>query len=658
MAVNAGRAMIKVYADNTALARGLKHAQAKLRAFSAGVARIGGALMAASAAGIAPLLFATRQFATFGDQVDKMSKRTGIGAAALSEIAFAAEQGGAALADVEKAVRRMQRTVLDAAQGTKEAKDALDGLGLSLGELSALAPEDQFTLILDRLKGIADPTIRAATAMEVFGRSGTAMLPMIQDFAALRKEARDLGITLTQEDATAAAALTDAMNRVRRTIKAVSVAVGGALAPMLTAMATSIASVIARAAKWIRQNRELVVTVAKIAAVVGLAGAALVALGGAGFALSTVIGGLATLVGGAVAVIGAMVGIVATLLSPVVLATAAVVAWGGALLYTSSIGGRALAWLGEQFHVLMGVAVAAWQGIANALAAGDIALAARILWLTLKTAWLSGTEQLRKSWTEFADAFQRIGADAFYGALRLMASAWATMRELWADTVAALSTTWTNFGAVVLNGWHAVQGALTKGFLKIMSIWNKNIDFKASAKRIDAETASKIRAVDAERAASVSASKAKHTKDTDRIAADLAAAILGIDTQAGKARAERDAAFALELAETEAALGKAKDEWHAALDAAGKKAAETANAAKAKADAAGGAAPGGGMAKDRLRAATEAIGTFSARGLSGMGYGSSAADRTATAAEGTKDLLKRLVAKTESDGLKVKLSMT
>jgi len=50
-------------------------------------------------------------------------------------------------------------------------------------------------------------------------------------------------------------------------------------------------------------------------------------------------------------------------------------------VYTVS---QVLGWLGEQFNGLKETALAAWQGISAALAAGDIGLAARILWLTLK----------------------------------------------------------------------------------------------------------------------------------------------------------------------------------------------------------------------------------------------------------------------------------
>ena len=50
----------------------------------------------------------------------------------------------------------------------------------------------------------------------------------------------------------------------------------------------------------------------------------------------------------------------------------------------SGAGADALTWLGEQFGRLRDTVYKVMGGIADALAAGDITLAAQILWLSLK----------------------------------------------------------------------------------------------------------------------------------------------------------------------------------------------------------------------------------------------------------------------------------
>ncbi|MFQ3651723.1 MAG: hypothetical protein SNJ75_15470 [Gemmataceae bacterium] len=76
--------------------------------------------------------------------------------------------------------------------------------------------------------------------------------------------------------------------------------------------------------------------------------------------------------------------------------------------HTSDAGSQALGWLGEQFNGLKETTLAAWQGISDALAAGDIGLAARILWLTLKMEFQKGVLWLEEKWIDFKNFF--IGA--------------------------------------------------------------------------------------------------------------------------------------------------------------------------------------------------------------------------------------------------------
>ena len=50
---------------------------------------------------------AIQDYASVGDEIDKMSKRTGFSAEAISKLRFAAEQSGASIETVEKGVKRM-----------------------------------------------------------------------------------------------------------------------------------------------------------------------------------------------------------------------------------------------------------------------------------------------------------------------------------------------------------------------------------------------------------------------------------------------------------------------------------------------------------------------------------------------------------------------
>src|SRR5690606_7203985 len=138
-------------------------------------------------------------------------------------------------------------------------------LGLSVSDLAGLSPDQQFAAIADKIAAIKDPAMRTAAAMDVFGKSGADLIPMMAGGAAgieqLRQRARDLGLTMSTADANAAAAFNDALGELWSTVKAAGNAIGASLAPVLTNLATQLAEGIGTVSKWISENRGLVVAV-------------------------------------------------------------------------------------------------------------------------------------------------------------------------------------------------------------------------------------------------------------------------------------------------------------------------------------------------------------------------------------------------------------
>ena len=98
----------------------------------------------------------------------------------------------------------MAKAITGADEESKAAQQSLDRLGLAAADLQGLSPERQFELIGKRIAGIEDSMVRAGIALELFGRSGTMLLPMLGDLSSLRAEARRLGQTISTEDAEAA----------------------------------------------------------------------------------------------------------------------------------------------------------------------------------------------------------------------------------------------------------------------------------------------------------------------------------------------------------------------------------------------------------------------------------------------------------------------
>jgi hypothetical protein len=492
-AIRAGAAYVELLVNDSKLVRGLANASRKLKAFGAAVTGWGQRIAAIGAAVTAPLIGSAKAFSQMGDQIAKMSKRTGISVESLSELAYAAQLSGASVETLETGVRKMQRSIADAAEGTKTAVDALATLGLTVNDLRGLSPEQQFKLIAERLSQIRNPTLKAALAMELLGRSGTQLLPLMENGAAgidaLQKQARDLGLTMSTEDAKSAEALNDAFDALWKVLKHGVFIIGSALAPTVQKVVERVTQVVVSITGWIKENKNLVVTVFKVAAAVLAGGLAVLGLGYAISATGVIFGAFATIITGVGAAVGVAGSVLASLLTPIGLVSTAVVALGAYLIYASGIGGKAIAWLGERFSDLSDFASEAFSGIADALAAGDIALAAQILWLSLKVAWVKGVGALESAWLTFRNFFIRIAYDAFYGAQAAWEIVQHGLEVAWIETTAFLSKTWTSFTSGFQEAWNSAVNWTSKRLLELQGLFDSSLDVDAAKQMADQELA-------------------------------------------------------------------------------------------------------------------------------------------------------------------------
>jgi len=645
-AIRAGAAYVELYTKDSRLVRGLARASKRLQAFGASVRAMGLRVAAAGAAMLAPLLGAAKLFASTGDQLDKMRARTGFSAEALSELGFAAEQGGASIDQLDRSLAAMARFSVMVERGLKTSTDLLDMLGISAEQFKQASPEERFKLLAEAISKIEDPTLRAGIALNVFGRSGRELLPMLEggraSIEALQEEARRLGITMTDEDATSAAELTDAMNRLKRQLQAVVVQIGAALAPVLTEMQKRIAPLITSVIKWIKENKTLVVTVFKIAAAVVAAGVGLIILGTLISSAGAVIGGLVAVIGAVGTAIAILGKIIALLLTPIGLVILAVVALAGYLLYATGIGGKALTWLGERFQVLKSDALAAWQGIGDALAAGDLALAAKILWLTLKMEWKRGIHFLNGLWIKFKEFFLSIATNAVFGAAKILNDGWAAIEVAWTETVGFLADAWSVFTNLLTKTWHSTVGFIKKAWVRLKSLFDSDVDVDAEVNRINRETSQANEAADNRMLEAVGRRDRERRERRAQIERDRAGVEQTLTDMQREEHARRQRQFAEDLGETEGELADARREWQEAIAEAAKKRAEAESGEpermKELQDSLSFSA--GALGEEQRK--VEVKGTFNALAARGLGA-DNLAERTARAAEqivvNTKDLV-------------------
>jgi hypothetical protein len=152
--------------------------------------------------GLAGITLGTRFIigaAQYADSLQDISKRTGLTGENVQKLAYAAKLSGSSFEGVEKGFKRLQAIVGGSELTALQAK-ALARLGFSLEYLKTLKPDELFEKVALAIGKVPDPTQRAGLAIELMGRSGTEMLPMIKDMQALGEQAEKLGVIMSSAD--------------------------------------------------------------------------------------------------------------------------------------------------------------------------------------------------------------------------------------------------------------------------------------------------------------------------------------------------------------------------------------------------------------------------------------------------------------------------
>ena len=597
--IRAGRAYVEVGTDESQLEKGLRAAEAKVKEFGKAIASIGAKLGALGAAITAPLLGAAKTFADSGSALHDMAERTGVSVEALSTLGFAARQSGTDMETVEGAIRKMQKALVAGSEENIQAEATFESLGMSVEDLMALSPEQQFEALGSAIAAIPNPTARAGAALQVFGKSGTALLPLLHDFAELSDQAREFGLVASTEAADAADRLGDAMDLLHDVIGSVVKSVGSALAPVLTEWSVILARIGKQIKDFVAAHKPMIDLVFRVGVGLTIAGAAFVALGVAISGVGATLGTVATLVGGVTTLFAAIV-------SPIGLVVAGLTGLTTWFLTSTKAGSQALSFLGDAFRDLAKVATDAFKGIGDALKAGDIQLAGQILWAGLKVEWLKGTNYIKGVWSDWSTAI----VATFRGVQFKIAGAWidamAGLEKTLAKTTGNLTGIWNDAIVAIIKKTMPLEGMLGKVF---------GVDIGKALQDAVGNAVS------------------------DAGKADMSGKLGEIE----KRRKDTQAALAGEQKAEEGNRGKGNEEARA-RDAAALKAAQDDLAgllAKAKAGAAGVGAPALGKAPgmpslpdieeldntlQETKDKTEVSGGFQAAALAGMGVGKSVED--------------------------------
>lgn len=298
-----------------------------------GVGRSLTGVSAAAAGVVAGLGAAAYKAGQAADDLNTLSKVTGIGTEELQKYGYAADLVDVSVEAIAKSNKKLTKNAYEAANGSKSQAEAFKAIGVSVTDSNGRLRDSEaiFQDVITNLGKMTNETERDAIAQQLMGKSAAELNPLIEDGGETYKMVAD---TLKKYDLDfvdqktldGANEFNDSLDKMKLIGSVALSDVSSRLAVYLAPALEKVVDLVGKFAKWLSQlSPETLTVIGTIAGLVAILAPLLITIGKLATGISSIIN-LVNLVGGATTALslGPMVGIVA--------AIAAVIAIG-VLLY-------------------------------------------------------------------------------------------------------------------------------------------------------------------------------------------------------------------------------------------------------------------------------------------------------------------------------------
>jgi hypothetical protein len=171
---------------------------------------IGGVVAGIGTAVAASSIIVAKEVGEQVKQMSKLSQSYGLSVSEISQLRVASKLTGVDMETLTMGLGRMAKAAATAAEGGKMQAQAFAALGVSVTDGSGhLRPMNDLLLdVAGRFSKLQDGTGKTALAMQLFGRSGAALIPFLdrgkEGIQQLLNLSDELGMTWSKEDADAA----------------------------------------------------------------------------------------------------------------------------------------------------------------------------------------------------------------------------------------------------------------------------------------------------------------------------------------------------------------------------------------------------------------------------------------------------------------------
>lgn len=431
----------------------VKKSTDKLSAFERTTGKIGRSMtkagtvmLGASAAVGGSILDVGKSTADYAGDMYDMARGAGIGVEAFQKLAYAGRMSGVETEKLSASLVKFDRMVAEAAGGNKTYMQTFEDLGIKIKDSAGnlRQPNEIFEDVADIFHNTEDGIGKTALAVELFGKSGADLIPMLNDgkagLKAFYAEAERLGLVLSDETTAKGDAFSDQLENIGEQVKGVKLQLGAALIPALSAAAEKIAEVIDKVTRWIQENPELVATIGNIALTVGkwlaILGTAAVAIGGVTFIVGQ-FGKVFRTVSDAIKIGTKIVsecknGMLLFRVQYALFSVWSKIAAAGQWLFNTSLYGCPVVWI----------------------VAGIMAIIAAVVLLV-------------KYWDEGAAWFKKLW-DAIVGIFK---AAWEAIKKVWSTVTGWFSNLWGRIKAGAGKAWDGIKNTISKAREGVQKAW-------------------------------------------------------------------------------------------------------------------------------------------------------------------------------------------
>jgi hypothetical protein len=425
--------------DTTAFSKGLRGISSKLK-------MVGTAMTAASVG----LAVAIKGQLDNADEMSKAAQKFGVPIESLSKLRHAADMSGVSFETLGTGLRKLSQNMSMAASGNKKAAAMFKDIGVSAvnADGSLRSTEEVMQDVADVMAKMPDGAAKTALAMDIFGKSGAEMIPMLNGgkkaLQQMAEEAASLGIVFDAKTGKAAENFNDDLARIKGALGGLVVQLAASLAPTLE----YISKRLVEATMWFRDLSPATKELAAMFTTVAIAAGPLLI-------------GLGTIIMPLKAVALTMKAIsLAALANPFVLIGLAAVAAGAAIYYYWE---PIKAFFADLWEGIRTKAQAAWDGIKTM--ASDAVKWVVDAWAGIREYFALVLSNITRAFADGWEAVKALAVDA----VKWVVEAWSGIRE--------------NFGVVLENikmafvdGWEAIKAEVSTWPAQFLEIGGQIVD--------------------------------------------------------------------------------------------------------------------------------------------------------------------------------------